>query len=128
MPRLLVFKNKRRNKYGNKKAEFDGIKFASKKEARRYGELLLLRNAGHIAALKLQPKFIFTITAARRGSLVTQALAYDSGRYVTYIADFSYIDKHGVEVVEDVKGVKTREYKIKKALMWVVNGIEVKEV
>ena len=56
-------------------------------------------------------------------------LCYDSGREVTYRADFSYIEK-GVYVVEDVKGgeaTKTPVYKLKKALMRYFHGIEIKE-
>ena len=38
-------------KYGNKKTVVDGITFASKKEARRYGELILLQKGGLISRL-----------------------------------------------------------------------------
>ncbi len=103
-------------KYHNKKTEIDGISFASKKEAKRYTELKLLERAGLIKNLELQKKFVF------------EGLAYDSGRKVSYLADFVYIDEKGVKVVEDAKGMKTDVYKLKKALMRHFFNIEIREV
>lgn len=45
------------SKYKNIKVMVDGIKFDSKAEARRYAELKLMEDTGHIKELKLQPKF-----------------------------------------------------------------------
>jgi hypothetical protein len=46
-----------------------------------------------------------------------------------YVADFVYIDcTTGLEVVEDAKGFKTREYKKKKRLMLKIQKIKIKEV
>lgn len=103
-------------KYHNKKTEIDGISFASKKEAKRYTELKLLERAGLIKNIELQKKFVF------------EGLVYDSGRKVSYLADFVYIDEKGVKVVEDAKGMKTEVYKIKKALMRHFFNIEIREV
>lgn len=47
---------------------------------------------------------------------------------VYYIADFVYIDKHGNTVVEDTKGVRTKDYVIKRKLMLWRHGIKVQEV
>ena len=47
-------------------------------------------------------------------------------RPVTYIADFVYYEGKK-EIVEDVKGYRTDVYKLKKRLMWVVHGIEIRE-
>ena len=47
-------------------------------------------------------------------------------RPVTYIADFVYHEGKK-EIVEDVKGYQTDVYKLKKRLMWVVHGIEIRE-
>ena len=49
-------------------------------------------------------------------------------RPVDYIADFVYRDKDGNEVVEDVKGVRTRVYVIKRKLMLWRHGIRIREV
>ena len=46
----------------------------------------------------------------------------------TYIADFVYNDIQGVLKVEDTKGVRTKEYIIKRKLMLLVHGIKIKEV
>jgi hypothetical protein len=97
------------SKYRSKKVVVDGIKFDSKKEARRYQELKLLERAGAIKALELQPIF-----------LLQDKFRYDNKGYrkIEYIADFKYIDKDGNVVVEDVKseGTATPVYKIKKKL------------
>lgn len=91
----------RRSKYGAVPTEVDGIRFASKAEAKRYSELKLMERAGEIAALKLQPKFPVVVAGVKIGS---------------YVADFSYIDNAkrgpqgqiGCTVVEDVKSAPTR--------------------
>lgn len=93
-----------KNKYRNIKTELDGIKFDSLKEARRYSELKILERAGEIKELELQPKY--------------ELLPKQEGeRAVVYKADFMYFDfqVQGF-VVEDVKGMKTRDYIIKRKL------------
>lgn len=100
-----------KNKYGAKRTEVDGFVFDSKKEARRYGELKLLEQTGQIENLRLQVPYPIKVN----GSLIT-----------TYIADFVYIEA-GKEVVEDVKGKRTREYIIKKKLMMAVHEIAILE-
>lgn len=104
------FGRSRRNKFGNQRTVVDGISFASKREARRYQELLLLKKAKQITDLRLQVRF----------KLVQE---------VTYVADFEYYDvATGSRIVEDAKGFKTEVYKRKKKLMKVQHGIEIKEV
>ena len=95
------------NKYKAKKTEIDGIKFDSKREMNRYCELKLLEKAKEISNLQLQPKFLLIDGFKYKGKKI-QAM--------NYIADFQYIEKDGTEVVEDVKGFKTKEYNIKKKL------------
>ena len=102
------------SKYGNKKITGpDGQKFDSVKEYRRYGCLRLLERAGVISDLKRQVKF----------ELIPRI---GNERACNYIADFTYME-NGALVVEDVKGVKTEVYKIKKKLMLWVHGIRIKE-
>lgn len=48
-------------------------------------------------------------------------------RSVCYVADFQYM-LNGELVVEDAKGVKTKEYIIKRKLMLHLHGIRIKEV
>ena len=95
------------NKYKTKKTIIDNIKFDSKKEANRYCELKLLEKAKEISHLILQPEFLLLEGFRYKGKKIQS---------MKYIADFQYIEKDGTEVVEDVKGFKTKEYNIKKKL------------
>lgn len=106
------------NKYGAKKCVVDGYTFDSQREARRYGELKLLEQAGDISGLALQVPFV-----------LASAIKLDGRRKpaLRYYADFAYLEK-GALVVEDVKGVRTPVYKIKRHLMATVHGIEVEEI
>ena len=101
-------------KYRNKKTSIDGIRFDSKREANRYIELKLLERAGAIKDLKRQVPYIL-IDKSRYG------------RAIKYVADFVYYEDDKL-VVEDVKGVRTPVYKLKKRLMAERFGIEVKEI
>ena len=107
------------SKYGNKRIEIDGIRFASQKEGYRYVELKYLQRLGVISDLRLQVKFELIPKMKSEKGKVIQPL--------TYIADFVYTE-NGKQIVEDVKGYKTQVYEIKKKLMRYVHGIEIKEV
>ncbi len=100
-----------RNKYKAIKTVVDGITFDSKKEASRYGQLKLLVRAGTISELKLQPRFDLIINDCKCGF---------------YKADFDYIE-NGKRVIEDVKGMKTPVYNLKKKLIKAIYGIEIFE-
>lgn len=100
-------------KYHNRKTSVDGIRFDSKKEAKRYLELKILEKAGAIKDLRRQVPYVL-INKSRYG------------RAIKYVADFVYYEDNKL-VVEDVKGVKTPVYKLKKRLMAERFGIEVKE-
>ena len=108
------------SKYYSKKTTVDGITFDSKKEAARYSELKLLERAGEVHELQRQVKFVL-IPPQKENSKVIE-------RECRYIADFVYKDKEGHLVVEDTKGVKTKDYIIKRKLMLYVHGIRIKEV
>ena len=108
------------NKYRNKETTIDGITFQSKREATRYAELKLLQRAGEIFDLQRQVPFTLIPKQTRDGKVIERPCVYK--------ADFVYKDKDGTEVVEDVKGVCTKEYRIKKKLMLWQFGIVVKEV
>lgn len=98
-------------KYGNKPTEVDGIRFASKAEARRYSNLKLLERAGEISNLRLQPRYPLVVS----GQLVC-----------TYVGDFEYLDNnHDRLVTEDTKGVKTKDFVIKAKLFHALYGREV---
>lgn len=100
-----------RNKYRAIKTIVDGIKFDSKKEARRYQELKLMEKSGSITNLELQPRYDLKVNLVKCGF---------------YKADFRYFE-NGKEVVEDVKGMKTPAYNLKKKLIKAIYGIEILE-
>ena len=50
-----------KNKFGAKKTEFMGMKFDSKWEAERYGQLCKLQEAGEISGLDRQVRFNIVI-------------------------------------------------------------------
>lgn len=105
----------RRNKYNAQKTVVDGITFDSKKEAKRYGELKMLEKAGKIHHLELQPKFKLAINGV---PVVIKSKGYPNGRQVTYRADFAYFDYEAERrIVEDVKGMRTDVFKLKKAIV-----------
>lgn len=102
-----------RNKYGARKVTVDNIEFHSAAEAKRYGELKLLQRAKLIHDLELQPVFEFKV---------------NDKVVFRYIADFRYRADTATAVVEDVKGMKTPEYKLKKRLIEAQLGIKITEV
>lgn len=103
-----------RSKWHNKPTETPEGKFDSKKEAERFYELRLLERAGIISGLARQVKY----------ELIPKV---GDNRATYYYADFVYKDKDGNTIVEDVKGIKTDVYKIKKKLMLWRYGINIKE-
>lgn len=108
-----------KSKYRSKKTVVDGIEFDSKKEAQRYRELSLLEKAGTIHGLERQVKYQLIPSQKIGGKVVERACSYR--------ADFCYY--RGDElIVEDVKGIKTPEYIIKRKLMLWVHGIRINEV
>lgn len=107
------------SKYRNKKTVVDGITFDSQKEAKRYGELKLLEKAGEISHLELQPVIKLEIAGHK--------IVFDSGRQARYKGDFRYFDESAAHFrVEDTKGYRTRDYKLKKAILRAM-GIDIVE-
>lgn len=124
-----------KNKYHSKKIEVGGIVFDSKKEAKRYSELLLLEKAGAITELQRQVKYVL-IPAQREFSNEIYTKGKNKGCFkpgkllekeCAYIADFVY-KEDGKIVVEDTKGFRTKDYIIKRKLMLHKHGIRIKEV
>lgn len=109
------------NKYRAEKVIVDGKTFDSRKEARRYRELLLLQKAGAIRDIECQKRYRLIPTQRKDGKVVE--------RPVDYVADFVYIDTAtGQLVVEDTKGFKTKDYIIKRKLMLERYGVQIREV
>ena len=109
----------KQNKYKNKKVVVDGIKFDSKKEANRYLELKLMEDNDYIKDLELQKKFELIPKYEINGRKV---------RAMNYICDFYYYDVLNKKyIVEDVKGMKTQVYKLKKKMFEYKYKIEIIE-
>lgn len=106
----------RKSKYHAKKSGG----YDSKKEHQRASHLKLMQRAGIISDLREQVKFVLIPTQRdSQGNLLEKECSY--------YADFVY-DKDGVAIVEDTKGVRTKEYIIKRKLMLYLHGIRIKEV
>lgn len=102
-------------KYRNKPTQVGGIKFDSKREAERFKQLKLLESAGRVKNIKLQE---------------TYNLVFGGTILCKYRADFVYEEYEGgqwTSVVEDVKGVRTAVYRLKKKLMKALYGITIRE-
>jgi hypothetical protein len=124
----------RANKYHNKKVAVGGEVFDSKKELRRYNELLLLQRAGEISDLKRQVEYELIpaqYETKEQYSKSGKRLKDKRGlleRRVCYVADFVYKTKDGETVVEDTKGIKTDKYILKRKMMLFFHGIRIKEI
>lgn len=122
------------SKYGNKKVTIDGITFDSKKEARRYTELKLLERAGKISNLRRQVKWVLipaqyeTIKRYGKNGKQLKSERRCIERECAYIADFEYRDENFKHVIEDTKGMRTKDYIIKRKLMLHKFGIKISEV
>ena len=88
------------NKFNARKVVVDGHSFDSAAEGRRYASLAALERAGKIAELELQPRFDCVVAGVK---------------ICAYIADFRY-RRDGTAIVEDVKGVRTALYRLKRKL------------
>lgn len=118
-------------KFKNKWCEYDGIKFQSKKEMNRYCELKILQRAGEISNLELQKEFELIPAQREFTNEIGKNGCFKKGkvieRAVKYKADFVY-QENGKIVVEDTKGVRTKDYIIKRKLMLFIHGIRIKEI
>jgi hypothetical protein len=100
------------SKYRNIKTMAYGILFDSKKEAERYMTLRSLLEERKISKLELQVPYPVIINGVK---------------ICDYRADFQYVTPEGALVVEDVKGMRTPVYNLKKKLIRAVYGFVIKE-
>lgn len=117
------------SKYHSRKIKTMDGTFDSKKEMRRYQELQWMEKAGQISGLRRQVKYVL-IPAQREPDKTGPRGGRVRGRViekeVAYYADFVYTSS-GKTIVEDVKGVHTKDYIIKRKLMLWVHGIRILE-
>lgn len=111
-------------KYGARKVEADGLVFDSRREYDRWCELKLLERAGEIRNLRRQVPYEL-IPAYWEGEGKNRKCIE---RAVSYRADFVYEDRDGKTHVQDSKGMRTKEYILKRKLMLHVHGIRIEEV
>jgi hypothetical protein len=108
----------RKGKYNANGRHVDGHWFASNAEAVRYEQLKELVEQGRIENLELQPNY---------------SIRLNNHPITTYRADFRYavLDERGrVEklVVEDVKGMITDVYALKKKLFEAAYDLKINEI
>lgn len=108
-------------KYGNEKVVINGQTFDSQAEYRRWRELCLLAQAGAISDLQRQVRYeLIPVQRDEDGNVLERACYY--------VADFVYTGADGYTVVEDVKGIRTKAYLMKRKLMLYRYGIRIQEV
>lgn len=100
----------KRSKYGAIKTTIDGIQFDSKAEATRWCILRQMVLAKEITQLARQIPF----QLRSNGNLICN-----------YIADFTYVE-NGSYVVEDVKGIITRDFALKAKLFEAQYGYKIR--
>jgi len=102
----------KKSKYKAKKVVFDGIKFDSLKECARYKQLMILQKAGSVIKIELQPRYDIIINSKFCGF---------------YKADFKVYYSDGRIDLEDVKGIKTTVYNLKKKIVEAMYNIKIIE-
>lgn len=116
----MYYRGNNKPKYGNKKVEYNNIKFDSKKELNFYLELLEREKRGEVKDIQLQKTFVLQPSFKFNGKTI---------RAITYRADFVYYDNtDNKEHIVDVKspGTITEVFKIKRKLMlYLGNDLEV---
>ena len=112
---MIIGRNMRAlSKYKNRKVERNGVQYDSKKEAARGAVLELKQRAGEVSELKRQVKFILQESFKTPSKRTKQG--FETIKEIAYIADFTYF-MGGQFYIEDVKGYKTPEYKIKAKML-----------
>ena len=113
------------SKYRAKRTEYNGIMYDSNKEAKRAKELDFMQSNGIITGLQRQVKFAWIETHQIGVNFEEETINFKR----TYIADFVYFDiEKQCDVVEDVKGFKTPEYKKKKKIVEKIFSIKIVEI
>lgn len=106
---------------GNKYHACESGGYASRRERRRAVALRLMERQGLISGLREQVRYELIPAQLDAGGRTVERACW-------YVADFVYVDSDGRTVVEDAKGVRTKEYVIKRKLMLAVHGIRIREV
>ena len=106
--RLVRVQSRQKNKYNARKTVMCGHEFDSKREAEIYLDLLSRKQAGEIVRIAFQPQYT-----------LLEGFKDNTGKNqkpITYTADFFVTYADGRSEVIEVKGVKTRDYILRKKL------------
>lgn len=103
----------KRSKYNAQKTTYNGVVFDSKAEAKRAQEIDWIIASGEVLRVEYQPRFDIVVNEKKIGF---------------YKADFKVYYSDGRVEIEDVKGMKTPIYKIKKKLVEALYGIDILEM
>ena len=119
-------------KYKNVKVKTsEGLEFDSRKEYKRYCELKVMETAGLIKDLQRQVKYTLLPTQ-REPDTIGKRGGIHKGKLIEqecyYVADFVYSLPNGEIVVEDTKGMRTKDYVIKRKLMLWIHKIRIREI
>lgn len=98
-----------KHKFNAKPTIVNDHRFGSKKEAKRYSELLLLRSSGEVLFFLMQTRF-------------------DLPGGVVYRCDFMVFWSNGEVTIEDVKGMRTEMYIAKKKILEATYPIQITEI
>lgn len=102
------------HKYHARAVVRDGVRFDSTAEADRYAALRWLEKAGQIRDLERQPVFALVVNGQKVGN---------------YRGDFAYtVVATSERITEDVKGVRTPVYRLKKKLVAALHGVAIAEI
>ena len=111
---IIPKKTRRPNKYFAKKTLAFGLKFDSKWESERWGQLKAMEKAGVVTELERQVRYTLSINDIK---------------ICDYVADFRYLQQYedgfSKLIVEDAKGVLTPEFKLKQKMMKAIHGIDI---
>jgi hypothetical protein len=108
-----------RSKYGAKPQVIDGIRLASKAEAKRYGQLRQLEMAGAIRGIEMHPVYQIIIDG--------EPVKMRNGHIAKYTADFRYFEGEQ-RIIEEVKGYVVRDYPLRRAIIEHIYKVKIREV
>lgn len=106
--RLVRTQSRKKNKYNARKTVMCGHTFDSKREAEIYLDLLSRKQAGEIVRIGFQPQYT-----------LLEGFRDNTGKKqgpITYTADFFVAYTDGRNEVIEVKGVRTRDYLLRKKM------------
>ena len=106
--RLVRVQSRKKNKYNARKTVMCGHEFDSKREAEIYLDLLSRKQHGEIVRIRLQPSY--TLLEGFRDNQGKQQ------KPITYTPDFLVEYDDGRREVIEVKGMRTRDYVLRKKL------------